>query len=96
MIKYHKDVFGREFEMKYMGLVHYFLGLEIWQGDGELFGSQGKYASEILKKFHMERKKPMETPLVGNWRKTDSTSGEVVEVTFYRKLVGSLMFLVNT
>jgi len=36
---------------------------------------------------------PMETPLAGNWRKEDATSGEVVEATVYRKLVGSIMLL---
>ena len=37
----------------------------------------------------------MDTPLLGNWRKEDVTSGEVVDVTFYRQLVGSLIYLVN-
>jgi len=31
----------------------------------------------------MERNKPMETPLVGNWRKEDATPGEVEEATVY-------------
>ncbi len=44
----------------------------------------------------MEKCKPIQTPLVGNWRKEDATSGEVVEATVYRLLVGSLMYLVNT
>ena len=70
-----------------MGLLHYFLGLEIWQQDGEIFVYQGKYAKEILGKFHMESCKPMDTPLLGNWRREDAT--------VYRKLVGSLMYLVN-
>ena len=48
----------------------------------------GKYANEILKKFYMESKKPMETPLTGNWIKEYDTSGEVVEATIYRHLVG--------
>eukprot|EP00253_Pinus_taeda_P025908 PITA_25908 len=43
--------------------MHYFLGMEVWQGDGELFKSQGKYANEILSRFRMESNKPMETPL---------------------------------
>jgi len=47
-------------------------------------------------KFRMESSKPMETPLASNWRKEDATSREVVEATMYRKLVGSLMYLVNT
>ena len=91
-----KEDIAREFEMKYMGILHYFLGLEIWQRDGELFVSQSKYAKEILGKFHMESCKPMETPLAGNWRKEDATSGEVVDATVYRQLVGSMMYLVST
>ena len=38
----------------------------------------------------------MDTPLLGNWRKEDATSGEVVDATVYRKLVGLLIYLVNT
>ena len=38
----------------------------------------------------------MQTPPVGNWRKEDATSGEVVAATVYRQHVGSLMYLVNT
>ena len=56
----------------------------------------GKYANEILKKFHIESNKLMETPLVGNWRKEDVTLGELVETTIYKQLVGSLRYLVNT
>eukprot|EP00253_Pinus_taeda_P024982 PITA_24982 len=81
---YHIMDLAREYEMKDMGLMHYFLSMEVWQKDGELFVSQGKYANEILKRFHMEKCKPMQTPLVGNWRKEDATSGEVVEATVYR------------
>jgi len=58
--------------------------VEVWQGDGDLFVSQGKYANEILRRFHMESSKPMETPLAGRWRKEDATSREVVEDIVYR------------
>ena len=44
----------------------------------------------------MEKRKPMQTPLAGKWRKEDATSGEVVATTIYQQLVGSLMYLVNT
>ena len=40
--------------------------------------------------------KPVDTPLPGGWRKEDATSGEEVDDTVYRQLVGSLMYLVNT
>eukprot|EP00253_Pinus_taeda_P026482 PITA_26482 len=96
LIRSCKEDLAREFKMKDMGLMHYFLGLELWRGDGETFVSQGKYAIEILQSFRMDRCNPMETPLAGNWRKEDVTSSEVVEDTIYTKLLGSLMYLVNT
>eukprot|EP00253_Pinus_taeda_P023682 PITA_23682 len=52
-------------------------GMEVWQKDGKVFVSQGKYANEILRHFHMEKCKPMQTPLARNWRKEDSTSSEL-------------------
>jgi hypothetical protein len=79
-----KDYLSKEFKMKDLGLLHYFLKLKIWQRDGEICVSQGKYAREILGKFHMEGWKPMDTPFPGNWRKEDVTSGEVVDAAVYR------------
>eukprot|EP00253_Pinus_taeda_P034538 PITA_34538 len=91
-----KEYLAREFEMKDLGLLHCFLGLEIWQRSDGLFVSQGKYAREILEKFNMHGCKPVDTPLPGGWRKEDATSGEEVDDTVYRQLVGPLMYLVNT
>lgn len=36
LIRSCKEDLGTKFEMKDMGLMHYFLGLEVWNGDGEL------------------------------------------------------------
>ena len=82
--------------MKDLGLLHYFLGLEIWQRSGGLFVSQGKYARETLEKFNMHGCKLVDTPLPSGWRKVDTNSAEVVDAIIYRQLVGSLMSLVNT
>eukprot|EP00253_Pinus_taeda_P008548 PITA_08548 len=88
LIKSCKEDLTKEFEMKDMGLMHYFLGMEVWQKDGKVFVSQGKYSNEILRWFHMEKFKPMQTPLFGSWRKEDVTSGEVVATTIYRQTEG--------
>lgn len=53
MIQSCKEDLARKFEMKDMGLMHYFLGLEVWQEDGDIFFGQGKYTSEILQRFHI-------------------------------------------
>ena len=44
--KYIKDCkkkLAEEFEMKYLGLMHYFLGMEVWQSLEGIFLNQGKY-----------------------------------------------------
>jgi hypothetical protein len=58
-----------EFEMSDIGLMHYFLGMEVWQEEGHIFLGQGKYAADILSKFQMEDCRPMPTPMVTNWKK---------------------------
>ena len=55
-----------EFEMKDLGLMHYFLGLEVWQRDGCFLIGQGKYAAEILKRFKIVDCNPMAIPLLSN------------------------------
>ena len=37
--------------MKDLGLMHYFLGLEVWQRPGEIFLFQGKYIVKMLEIF---------------------------------------------
>eukprot|EP00253_Pinus_taeda_P023940 PITA_23940 len=89
-----KEELVREFEMKDMGLMYYCFRLEVWKGDGEMCVFQ--YADDILQRFCMDSYKPMETPLMTNYRKEDATSGEEVDAPVYRRLVGSLMYLVST
>ena len=38
-----------EFKMKYFGMMHYFLRLEVWKISEGIFSNQGKYVVEILK-----------------------------------------------
>jgi hypothetical protein len=85
-----------EFEMTDVGLMHYFLGMEVWQEEGHIFPGQGKYAADILSRFQMEDCRPMSTPMVTNWKKLSASDSQLVDATGYRQLIGSLMYLVNT
>jgi hypothetical protein len=87
-----------EFKIKDLGMMHYFLGLEVWQRTNEIFLSQGKYTVDILKKFRMTDYISMPTPMVMNLKKMNeasSKSGEI-DTHLYRQLIGSLMYMVNT
>ena len=46
-----KKKLSEEFKMKYFGLMHYFLKLEVWKSSEGIFLNQGKYVVEILKKI---------------------------------------------
>ena len=43
-----------EFEIKDLGMMHYFLGIEVWQSVDGISIAQGKYAVEILKRLKMK------------------------------------------
>jgi hypothetical protein len=85
-----------EFEMKDLGLMHYFLGLEVWQSLERIFLNQGKYAVEILKRFDMLECKSMNTPMETKLKLLVDTSSELIDATLYRQIIGSLMYLMNT
>eukprot|EP00253_Pinus_taeda_P011309 PITA_11309 len=96
LIEHCKRDLVAEFEMKDIGLMHYFLGLEVWQEEGHFFLGQGKYIVDILGRFHMEDCRPMSTPMITNSNKLHASDSELVDPTLYRQLIGSLMYLVNT
>ena len=52
--------------MKDLGMMHYFLGMEVWQSSDGVFLGQGKYTVEILKRFGMMDCKAMATPMESN------------------------------
>ncbi|KAE8684274.1 hypothetical protein F3Y22_tig00111146pilonHSYRG00032 [Hibiscus syriacus] len=96
MFNEFKDVMMKEFEMTYMGLMAYYLGIEVKQQNDGIFISQESYAKEILKKFKMENCKPISTPTEYGIKMTKHEEGESVDPTFFKSLVGSLRYLTCT
>jgi hypothetical protein len=70
--------------MKDLGLMHYFLGLEVWQSPKKIFLKQGKYAVEILKRFDMLDCKSMNTPMETKLKLLVDTSSELIDAMMYR------------
>ena len=66
LIKDYKENLATEFDMKDLGQMHYFLGLEVWQQKEEIFLGQGRYTTKIMKRFQMEDCRSMTTPMITN------------------------------
>ena len=96
MITDTKRKLAAEFEMKDLGMMHYFLGMEVWQTTDRIFLGQGKYVVEILKRFGMMDYKDLTTPMELNLNLLSDDSSELVDVMMYRQMIGSLMYLTNT
>ena len=58
-----KDFLSQQFEMKDLGYLSYFLGLEIIHSTDGLYITQAKYASELLSRVGLTDSKTVDTPV---------------------------------
>ena len=91
-----KRKLATEFEMKDLGMMHYFLGMEVWQSTYGIFFGQGKYAVEILKRFGMMECKAMATPMASKLKLLNDASSDSIDATMYHQMIASLMYPTNT
>ena len=72
-------------------MMHYFLGMEVWNNVDGISLGQGKYVVKIMKRFGMMNCKAMATPMASNLKLLSDTSSESVNYMMYHQLIGSLM-----
>ncbi|XP_070024234.1 uncharacterized mitochondrial protein AtMg00810-like [Nicotiana sylvestris] len=82
-----------EFEMTEIGLMSYYLGIQVAQRKDVIFISQGEYAKKILKKFEMENCNPVSTPVEYGVKISKHGDGDRVNPIFFKSLIGSLRYL---
>ena len=70
--------------MKDLGMMHYFLGMEVWQNADGISLGQEKYAIDILNRFRMMDYKAMTTPMESNLKLLSDASSEAIDATMYR------------
>ncbi|GKB92076.1 ribonuclease H-like domain, reverse transcriptase, RNA-dependent DNA polymerase [Tanacetum coccineum] len=79
-----------KFEMSDLGLLAYYLGIEVTQNKGNISIKQSAYANKILKEAGMLESNETVTRL------TKNTEGTLVNSTEYRSLIGCLRYLLHT
>ena len=87
---------SQHFEMKDLGTLSYFLGLEVTSSSDGYYLSQAKYASDLLSKAGITDNKTVSTPLEYNAKLTLLDGEPISDATRYRQLVGSLIYLTVT
>eukprot|EP00253_Pinus_taeda_P008886 PITA_08886 len=79
-----------------MGLLRYFLGIEVDQNENGIFISQAKYVNEVLKRFNMQESKAAITPTVMGLKLSKEDNNKDFDPSLYKSIVGSLMYLTTT
>lgn len=87
---------SREFEMKDLGALKYFLGIEISRTDNGIFLSQSKYVLDLLWKIGMSANEPVDTPMEFGLKLGIESDQVSVDEGRYQRLIGRLMYLAHT
>ncbi|XP_065622462.1 uncharacterized mitochondrial protein AtMg00810-like [Quercus suber] len=82
-----------EFEMRMIGELTHFLGLQIRQQESGIFLFEPKYAKNLVKKFGLESASFVRTPMSPNVKLTIDLLGKSVDSSLYRSMIGSLLYL---
>ncbi|KAI5321826.1 hypothetical protein L3X38_030898 [Prunus dulcis] len=91
------DELSAVFEMKDMGRLTYFLGLQISYNDnGDIFVCQTKYARDLLAKAGMATCQSCTTPCKPHCQLLASEGDSLSDPTMYRSIVGALQYLTFT
>ena len=73
-----------------------FLGLEVHHSEKGLILHQHKYTMDLIESASLSNSTPMDTPLELNLKLHSDSGDPFPDPTYYRQLVGSLIYLTTT
>ena len=85
-----------EFEMKDLGKLKYFLGIEVLRSSLGIFISQKKYILDLLAETGLVDCKPVDTPMMVNHGLQIREGVQLADQGLYQRLVGKLIYLSHT
>jgi hypothetical protein len=91
-----KQQMSSRFEMSDLGLLSFYLGIQVKQGSNGISLSQSAYVRKILQRASMGGCNPCHTPMEHRLKLSKRSSATAVDATEYRGLIGCLRYLVHT
>jgi hypothetical protein len=95
-IEAFKNQMKNLFSMSDLGLLSYYLGIEVHQNSGKISLSQSAYEAKVLDKCGMKDCNPTLIPMDPGTKLSKESSNSLVDSTQYRSIVGSLRYLIHT
>ena len=91
-----KAYLSSHFHMKNLGLLRYFLGIEVYRSSKVLSLSQRKYLAYLLEETGKLGFKPIDTPMDPNICFDQNLKESLVDLRKYRRLISKLIYLTVT
>ncbi|GJY45093.1 zinc finger, CCHC-type containing protein [Tanacetum coccineum] len=85
-----------KFEMSDLGLLAYYLRIEVTQKGGEITIKQTGYINKILKEANMMESNDTKIPMDPGTKLVKAEDGNSADATYYRSLIGCLRYLLHT
>jgi hypothetical protein len=85
-----------QFEMSDLGLLSFYLGIEVEQCADYITIRQSNYAKKILSQFGMGDCNPTKVPMDPGMKLDADKEGEKVDATEFRRIIGCLRYLLHT
>ncbi|KAL9281401.1 putative RNA-directed DNA polymerase [Arabidopsis thaliana] len=87
IIRFKKEM-SSKFEMSDLGLLSYYLGIEVTQHSEGITLNQSRYALKILEEAGMKDCNPVHVPMDTSFQPSKSESEKEVDAKLYRRNVG--------
>jgi hypothetical protein len=91
-----KEEMKATFQMSDLGLLFFYLGIEVHQGDSGITLQQTAYAKRVVELAGLTNCNPALTPMEERLKLSRDSTTEEVDATQYQRLVGSLRYLTHT